>query len=176
LEREAETKPMRPGQVERREYNYERHGTTCLFGNKNVATGEIVAPMLHETRKEKDFVKNIENVIATDPEAGWNFVLDHLNTHQSESLVILVAKHCGITSDLGVKGKSGVLKSLKSRKAFLEDKSHRIRFVYTPKHCSWLNQIEIWFSGLSRRVLNRGNFRSVEELQKKFWSTSPFTT
>ena len=59
--------------------------------------------------------------IATAPDAGWNFVLDHLNTHQSESLVILVARHCGITSDLGVKGKSGVLKSLKSRKAFLTD-------------------------------------------------------
>ena len=114
LERESPTKPMRPGSVEKREYNYERHGTTCLFGNLNVATGEIVVPMLHATRKEEDFVRNIENVITTDPEAGWNFVLDHLNTHQSESLVILVAKHCGITSDLGVKGKSGVLKSLKS--------------------------------------------------------------
>ena len=105
--------------------------------------------------------------IATDPEAGWNFVLDNLNTNQSESLVILVAKHCGITSDLGVKGKSGVLKSLKSRKAFLTDKSHRIRFVFTPKHCSWLNQIECWFSGLTRRVLTRGNFRSVNELHEK---------
>lgn len=167
LEREAETKPMIPGSVEKREYNYERHGTTCLFGNLNVATGEMIAPMLHETRKEQDFVKNIENVIATDPEAGWNFVLDHLNTHQSESLVILVARHCGIEDDLGVKGKSGVLKSLKSRKAFLTDKSHRIRFVFTPKHCSWLNQIECWFSGLTRRILTRGNFRSVDELTTK---------
>ena len=167
LEREAPTKPMQPGQVERREYNYERHGTTCLFGNKNVATGEIVAPMLHETRKEKDFVRNIENVIATDPEAGWVFVLDHLNTHQSESLVILVARHLNITMDLGVKGKNGVLKSLKSRKAFLTDKSHRIRFVFTPKHCSWLNQIENWFSGLTLRILTRGNFHSVEELKTK---------
>jgi len=83
LEREAPTKPMIPGSVEKREYNYERHGTTCLFGNLNVATGEIVAPMLNATRKEEDFVRNIENVIATDPEAGWNFVLDHLNTHPS---------------------------------------------------------------------------------------------
>jgi hypothetical protein len=166
LEREAETKPMQPGQVERREYNYERHGTTCLFGNLNVTTGEIIAPMLHETRKEKDFVSNIENVIATDPDAGWIFVLDNLNTHQSEMLVILVATLLGITC-LGVKGKSGVLKSQATRRAFLEDTSHRIRFVYTPKHCSWLNQIENWFSGLSRRVLARGNFRSVDELKTK---------
>ena len=114
LEREAPTKPMLPGRVEKREYNYERHGTTCLFGNLNVATGEIVAPMLHATRKEEDFVINIENIIATDPDAGWVLVCDHLNTHQSESLVIWVAKLCGITIDLGVKGKSGVLKSLES--------------------------------------------------------------
>ena len=50
---------------------------------------------------------------------------------------------------------------------FLEDESHRIRFVYTPKHCSWLNQIEIEFSGLGRRVLHRGNFVSVEDLNEK---------
>ena len=167
LEREAPTKPMIPGNVEKREYNYERHGTTCLFGNLNVATGEIISPMLNETRKEEDFAKDIENIIATDPDAGWVFVLDNLNTHLSEMLVVLVATLLKITMDLGVKGKSGVLKSLESRKAFLTDKSHRIRFVYTPKHCSWLNQIEIWFSGLSRRILTRGNFSSVEKLKMK---------
>ena len=167
LEREADTKPMIPGSVEKREYNYERHGTICLFGNLNVATGEIIAPMLHETRKEEDFAGNIENIIATDPNAGWVFVLDHLNTHLSETLVMLVATHLGITTDLGVKGKSGVVKSLENRKVFLSDKSHRIRFVYTPKHCSWLNQIENWFSGLTRRILTRGNFQSIEKLKEK---------
>ena len=80
---------------------------------------------------------------------------------------MLVATHLGITTDLGVKGKSGVLKSLESRKTFLSDKSHRIRFVYTPKHCSWLNQIENWFSGLTRRILTRGNFQSIEKLKAK---------
>ena len=99
---------MIPGFVEKREYNYERHGTTCLFGNLNVATGKMIAPMLNATRTEVDFVKNIENIIATAPDAGWVIVLDHLNTHQSESLVILVARHLGITADLGVKGKSVV--------------------------------------------------------------------
>ena len=168
LEREAPTKPMVPGYVEKREYNYERHGTTCLFGNLNVATGEMIAPKLHATRNEEDFAKNIENIIATDPNAdGWVIVLDNLNTHCSETLVKFIAEQCGIEDDLGVKGKSGVLKSLESRKAFLSDKSHRIRFVYTPKHCSWLNQIEIWFSGLNRRILARGNFRSVDELKAK---------
>jgi hypothetical protein len=144
LEREAETLPMQPGRVERREYNYIRHGTSCLFGNLNVGTGSIIAPMLSATRTEVDFAKNIANIIATDPNAGWIFLCDNLNTHQSETLVLTVAALCGIDQDmLGKKEKCGVLKSMESRRAFLEDASHRIRFVNTPKHCSWLNQIVI---------------------------------
>jgi len=101
LEREAPTKPMIPGFVEKREYNYERHGTTCLFGNLNVATGEIVAPMLNETRTELDFLENIENVIETDPDGGWIFVCDNLQycffgAHMSASLVLMVALMCDI--------------------------------------------------------------------------------
>ena len=160
--------PMQPGQVERREFNYERHGTTCLFGNLNVATGEILSPSLNATRTSEDFADNIDRIVSTDPTAGWIFVCDNLNTHMSVLLVLLVAKLCGIDlATLGKERKHGVLKSMKTRKAFLEDKSHRIRFVFTPKHCSWLNQIEIWFSGLSRRVLSRGSFSSVDELERK---------
>jgi hypothetical protein len=159
---------MSPGKPERIEHNYERHGTINLFGNKNVATGEIIAPMLKETRTSEDFVENVKGVIETDSTAGWIFVVDNLNTHMSVVLVLFVAKLLGIPLDsLGKERKYGVLKSMETRKAFLEDESHRIRFVYTPKHCSWLNQIENWFSGLSSRVLKRGNFDSVDTLKKK---------
>ena len=168
LARAAPTKPMEPGKPERREYNYDRHGTTNLFGNLNVATGEIMEPKLCATRTSEDFADNIDAMVATAPESKWGFVCDNLNTHLSAILVMLVAVWCNRPLDsLGEIGKRGVLKSQATRKAFLEDPRHRIRFVYTPKHCSWLNQIEVWFSGLSRRVLHRGDFDSLESLQKK---------
>ena len=168
LERICPNKPMEPGKVERMEYEYIRNGTTCLFGNLNVGNGEIVSPLLNPTRTEEDFTNNIKRIIATDPKAGWIFVADNLNTHVSESLVLFVAKKLGIgRKSLGRKGKDGILKSMTSRKTFLEDESHRIRFVFTPKHCSWLNQIEIWFGILCRRLLNRSSFRSLEEMQER---------
>ena len=122
---------------------------------------------LGPTRTEADFAAHVEQTVNTDPLAGWVFIVDNLDTHQSESLVRYVAEACGIEDDLGEKGKAGVLKSKASRAAFLSEPSHRIRFVYTPKHCSWLNQIEIWFSILARKLLKRSSFASPEDLKAK---------
>ena len=165
LERIAPTKLVKPGLVERREFEYERHGTRTLIANIEVATGRISAASIGQTRTEEDFARHIEERVKTDEVGEWVFVLDQLNIHQSASLVKLVAGLCMPAEALGVKGESGILKSMASRKAYLEDKSHRVRFVFTPKHSSWLNQIEIWFSILMRRLLKRGNFKSVEDLQ-----------
>lgn len=168
LERAAETRPMQPGLPESREYEYIRHGTQCLTANFEVGTGEILAPTIEATRTEADFAAHIQRTIATDPDAGWIFVMDNLTTHVSESLVVLIAALlCIPRSTLGEKEKSGVLQSVETRRKFLTDRSHRIRFVYVPKHTSWLNQVEIWFSGLSRRLLKRGHFRSKEDLRKQ---------
>lgn len=166
LEHAHPSKPMKPGSPEKREQEYIRHGTTGLIASRDVQTGKIVAPMIRSTRKEEDFVEHIKDVVVQDPQASYVFVADQLNTHQSESLVRFVAEQCGIPQDsLGKKRYSGVLKTMKTRKKFLKDKSHRICFIYTPKHCSWLNQIEIWFSVLSRDLINpRASFTSVEDL------------
>jgi len=165
LERLHQTKPVRPGLVERVEFEYIRHGTLSLMANFDVATGKIVSPSLGPTRTEVDFVAHIDQTIETDPQAPWIFVTDQLDTHKSAGLVQLVARRCGIRDDLGKKGKTGILKSKKTRRAFLEDASHRIRFVYTPRHCSWLNQVEIWFSILARRLLKRSSFTSLDDLR-----------
>jgi DDE superfamily endonuclease len=110
---------------------------------------------------------HIEKTVASDPKASWVFVADNLNIHCSKSLVELVAKACEITMPLGKKGARGVLKSMASRRAFLSDPSHRIRFVYTPKHSSWLNQIEVVFGVIMRKVIRRGSFTSVADLRSK---------
>lgn len=167
LERRTPTLPMQPAQVERREFEYIRHGTQCLIANFEVATGQVRTPTIGLTRTEADFVAHVAATVATDPTGRWVFIVDQLNTHQSEGLVRWVASACQLTDDLGVKGESGILATMPTRKAFLEDASHRIRFVYTPKHTSWLNQVEIWFSILVRRVLKRGNFTSSEDLRQQ---------
>lgn len=174
LERAAPTLPTRPGKDERREFEYVRHGTLCLMANLQVATGQVVAPSIGPTRSEEDFARHIEQTVGTEPAARWLFVLDNLTTHCSESLVRWVAKLEGFEGDLGKKGRCGILEHVESRRAFLVDASHRVRFVYTPKHCSWLNQIECWqiecwFSILVRRALRRGSFSSTEALAKRIY-------
>lgn len=158
------TLPTRPGLVERREFEYVRHGTQCLIANFEVATGQVIAPTVGSTRTEEDFTAHIAQTVATDPKGKWVFIADNLNTHQSASLVGFVAEQCGTRTNLGEKGKRGILESMETRAAFLRDPSRRIHFVYTPTHSSWLNQVEIWFSILVRRLLKRSSFTSIDDL------------
>jgi transposase len=167
LERNAQSLPMIPQNCQRIEFEYTRHGTLSLIGNFVVTTGELMPPSMGPTRTEADFAGHIQRTVRTDPKASWVFVLDNLNIHCSDTLVKWVAKVCGIEEGLGKKGVRGILKSVASRQAFLSDRSHRIRFVYTPKHSSWLNQIEVIFGVIMRKVIRRGSFTSVADLRKK---------
>ena len=168
LERQHPGLPPAPGKVERREFAYIRHGTTTFILSRDVATGAIVAPSCGPTRTEADFLAHVQGVVASDPAATrWHFVVDNLNTHQSEALVRYVAALDTAAEDVGEKGQSGILATQPSRAAFLRDPRHAIVFHYTPKHSSWLNQIELWLSILTRTLLKRGSFTSAADLQTK---------
>jgi transposase len=168
LERKAPNLPLAPGKVERREFEYIRHGTRSFILNRDVATGEILALSDGPTRTEEDFLAHIQGTIATDPAATrWHFVVDNLDTHRSESLVRFVAADSGLEIELGIKYKSGILQSRKTRAGFLADPSHHIVFHYCPKHASWMNQIELFLSILIRKLLRRGSFTSVDDLAAK---------
>lgn len=169
LERKHPTLPMQPGKVERREFEYIRHGTRSFIINLNVASGKIANTSSGPTRTEADFAAHVQRTVEREGDVRkWHFVVDNLDTHRSETLVRLVARVSGPPEiDLGVKGKHGVLHNRVSRAGFLSDGSHKIVFHYTPIHSSWLNQIEIWLSILVRKLLKRGSFRSVEELEAK---------
>ena len=168
-ERRAQTRLPIPGKVGLRECQYNRHGTLSLTGSWDVTLGKMISTTVGATRTGKDFANHMEQTFATDSKADWIVVLDNLNTHHGEEIVRVVARRLGIAEDqLGdKKRRRGILGSVKSRRKFLTDPTHSIRFVFIPKHSSWLNQIETIFGIISKRVIRHGSFTSKHDLKQK---------
>ncbi len=160
-------KAMKKGYIEKVESEYQRNGTQCLIAGKDLVSGKIESYTIGDTRKEEDYLQHIKDLVEGKEDENHVIYCDQLNTHKSASLVEWIAEYIGFKEDLGTKGKDGILKSQQTRQVFLEESSHKIRFVYTPKHCSWLNQIENWFSILQNKVIKRGNFSSTDDLKNK---------
>ena len=161
-------RPTMAGRPRLIEHEYIRHGTLSFIVSFNVSLGGVLLATSGPTRKEEDYLAHIMLLTQSHPEIKrWHIVADNLNTHCSESLVRLVAAESDLDIDLGKKGVSGILKSMKSRAEFLSNPEHRIVFYYTPKHASWMNQVEIWFSILSRKLLKNGSFVTKENLRNK---------
>jgi transposase len=159
LERKYPHKPMRPGGRELIEHEYKRHGTCCLTAGLEVATGQVMG-LLTPNRPAEVFAEFIEWACQTYAEARRiHVVLDNLNTHYHELTCQVVAEFCHC--------RLGPTQTALQRKDVLADRSKRVVFHFTPSHASWLNQIEIWFSTLARKVLRRGDFSSVDDLQDK---------
>jgi transposase len=163
LERLHPTKPAKPGQVELREFEYLRHGTRCLLGTLVVPTGQVLGSVTAR-RGRWDFVRHIRDVVEAFPHIRkFHWVMDNLNTHWTLELCRYLAREEGEAVWQG----RPKLRTGAQRRAFLQDPTHKHVVYYTPKHGRWLNQIEIWFGVLARRVLRRGEFRSVEELARR---------
>jgi len=146
-----------------REFEYIRHDTLCVTANLEISTGKVVSPRIRETRTNIDFVEEIDTTTSEDPDGRW-FSLWTISTRTSQRSWFGTSPPPSATT---VMSKSGVLKSRAPRTEFLSEPSHRIRFVFTRRHCSWLNQFELWFSVLARRVHRRGSFTSKQDLHDK---------
>lgn len=159
LKRKYPHKPTMPGRIELIEHEYKRHGTCCLTAGLEVATGQIMG-MLTPNRPAEVFGEFIQWACRFyDGAQRIHVVLDNLNTHYHELTCRAVADFC--------KCELGEIETGRQRRDFLADPSKRVVFHFTPSHASWLNQIEIWFSTLARKVIRRGDFSSVDDLEDK---------
>jgi transposase len=161
LERARPTTPAKPGQDERRDYEYIRHGTRCLTASREVTTGQLIGSVT-EHRETWDFVRHIRTVAESFPDATRiHWVMDNLNTHWTFELCQYLGRLSNVWPE------RPALRTGAQRRAFLTDPTHKHVVHFTPKHGSWMNQIEIWFGVLSRQLLRRGEFRSITELTER---------
>jgi transposase len=161
LGRKYPTRPACPGHPAQVEFEYIRHGTRNLLATFCVPTGKVIWDLL-TTRKAVDWTAHLRHVAGEFPDMKrFDWVVDNLNTHWSLEVCPQVAQWC----DLEIDRKQ--LRTGAQRRAFLTNESHKHVFHFTPIHGSWLNQVELFFSVLSRRFQRRGEFASMPEFEER---------
>lgn len=163
LDRTAPTQLPEPGKPEKREFEYIRLGTRTMITTFVVATGEVVWD-LGPTRTNLDFRAHVLRVAAHFPGLRqFDWVVDNLNTHMSLELCEVVAYLGGLPFE------PKRLQTQDQRRVWLSNPEHKHVFHYLPRHGSWLNQVELWFSVLARQFLRRGDFTSVKDFEERLW-------
>lgn len=160
-ERKRPDRRMQRGVPQRLEFEYIRHGTLCLTAAFNVASGEVRSTITVQ-RPATVFAAAVREACLSVPDAPEvHIVADQLSTHWHQEVCKVVAELSNVPYDPR-EHRSG-----KERKAFLARAGKRVVFHFTPKHASWLNQVEIWFSVLGRKLINRGTFKSLADLESQ---------
>lgn len=159
LEQKYADLPMQPGKPCRREHSYIRHGTKDLLAAFEVSTGTVYG-QLHDGRLSPYWELFLGDLVARySKNQKMHLIQDNFSTHSTPGLCRLIAELCEVPLPK--------LKTQKERRRWLMSEDKRMVFHYLPTHASWLNQIEIWFSTLSKRFLKRSSFRSLQELKEK---------
>ena len=137
LDRTAPILPLRPGLPERQTHDYKRHGTTTLFAAFNILNGKVIGSCLprHRGKEFIKFLNHLEREVPSDLDV--HLILDNYSTHKSAAV-------------------QRWLKPTKRR---------RFHIHFTPTSSSWLNQVERWFGLITDKMIRRGTFHSVEELE-----------
>jgi transposase len=135
LDRTQPILPLRPGQVERRTYNYQRHGTTSLFAALDIATGKVIGE-LHRRHRSTEFRKFLDRINAEVPvDLNVHLIVDNYGTHKTPLIHRWLLRH------------------------------PRFHLHSTLTYSSWINQVERWFAGLTEKQLRRGRHRSTRALE-----------
>jgi hypothetical protein len=157
--RKHATLPIRPGLPRRREHEYVRLGSTHLSASFCVPTGQV-AYDLSRTHNGADFCAHLRHAAAAMPQAErYHWVLDNNRTHSTPGVCACVAELSGLAFA------AGDYPTAKARRAWLSEPSHKHVFHFTPVHGSWLNQVELFFSVLGRKLLARDDFASASAFE-----------
>ena len=141
LDRTAPILPLRPGLPERQTHDYKRHGTTTLFAAFNILNGKVIGTCLprHRSREFLKFLSQLENELPTDQQI--HLIMDNASSHKSAE----------------------VQRWLKPKKR------QRFHFHFTPTSSSWMNQVERFFALITNRMIRRGTFHDVHELEQAIY-------